>query len=263
MPHPASTTTPEERELQRKAAELSRLEEALADNELALATLENQLRSFEAHYFRLIAPLYVELDELEARFAELQAHGHPDWPAYVERAATTRAKASESVRALGNIADVTAVGAFAASDELKGLYREAAKRIHPDLTVNDQNRARRTRVMAEANAAYAQGDVARLIAILEEWHSDPEAVEGLGIGAELVRTIRRIHQVERRLSQIEAAVSSLRQSDLYPMWQEATKAQAAGRDLLTEMAHELKQQIEAAKTRIDLVSATGESQHVR
>jgi DnaJ-class molecular chaperone len=56
---------------------------------------------------------------------------------------------------------------FKPSDDLKRLYREIAKRIHPDLATDDAERAKRNQLMAEVNRAYADGDEARLRAILD------------------------------------------------------------------------------------------------
>ncbi|MGQ9555648.1 MAG: exonuclease domain-containing protein [Anaerolineae bacterium] len=61
--------------------------------------------------------------------------------------------------------------------ELKALYREVAKLVHPDLATDQVERERRTRVMAEANAAYERGDVETLRRILREWKPRPEVVE--------------------------------------------------------------------------------------
>jgi hypothetical protein len=89
------------------------------------------------------------------------------------------------------------------------LYREIAKRIHPDLATEDDERAKRNQLMAEVNRAYEDGDESRLRAILNEWETGPDAVTGDGVGAELIRTIRKIHQVERRLAAIENEIVRL------------------------------------------------------
>ena len=49
---------------------------------------------------------------------------------------------------------------------LKKLYREIAKRIHPDLATDEKDRARRHKLMAEANRAYEDGDEARIVQLL-------------------------------------------------------------------------------------------------
>jgi uncharacterized protein YicC (UPF0701 family) len=122
--------------------------------------------------------------------------------------------------------------------------------MHPDCAVDDRERERRHRPMAEANAAYAAGDAARLRAILEQWHSNPEMVEGEGIGADLIRTIRKIHQVERRLAELSVIVTELRESPLHTLLKDASTAAADNRDLLAEMADRLRADITEAQSRL-------------
>jgi hypothetical protein len=64
--------------------------------------------------------------------------------------------------------------------------------LHPDLTTSEHERTRRHRFMSEANKAYSHGDQLKLRALLHEWISSPEGVPGEGVGAELIRAIRRI-----------------------------------------------------------------------
>lgn len=247
--------TPEERELEDKRAKLLTLETDVAQRELDLATLQRELRAFEGRYFRIVGVLYRELDELEAQIAEAQARRNAQDPELRARAATARAKATDTANATSVVLRRSKDAESAPSERLKKLYREAARRIHPDLATDDKERARRNRVMADANRAYEEGDEAKLCAILEEWHTSPEAVEGEGIGAELIRTIRKIHQVERRLTDIAVAIAKLKASELYELKQKVDTAQADGQDLLAQMAAQLKTQIAQARTRLDALIA--------
>ena len=121
---------------------------------------------------------------------------------------------------------------------MKLLFRDLAKRIHPDLADGDGELPRRTRLMAEANAAYQRGDVARLAHILAEWQSAPETVRGEGPGAELVRTIRRMAQARRRLASVEEEMGGLTASEVFQLRAEVEQAGVEGYDLLAEMAVE-------------------------
>ena len=75
---------------------------------------------------------------------------------------------------------------------LKGLYREVAKRVHPDLTSDHADRRRRQILMAEANRAFAQGDVSRLASILEESDVKPEPVQEISAPMDVVGAVRKI-----------------------------------------------------------------------
>src|SRR5205807_1733339 len=121
------------------------------------------------------------------------------------------------------------------SESLRNLYRQAARLLHPDLTLDGQEKAKRHRLMADLNEAYARGDEARIQAILREWQASPESVQGDGPGAELVRVIRKIAQVEKRLKAISAEMDQLRQGELFKLKQQVEEAHANGRNLLQEL----------------------------
>lgn len=250
MTYLARTQSPEEQELASKQSELAALEENLAERELELATLQNELDAFEVRYLRSVGSLYARLDDLEAQIAEVHARRRPTDQNLKGEAAEARARASDSQRAASLVRDIGEAGEFAPTDVLRKLYRELARQIHPDLATNEVNRLRRNRLMAQANEAYAAANEAQLRAILDEWNHSPETVEGEGIAAELVRTIRRIHQVHRRLADIVTRLSDLRSSELYKLNERVFEAQGRGRDLLAEMAEELKRKIDAVNIRL-------------
>ena len=241
--HLTRRQTPEERELDAKKADLAALEIQLAQRELDLATLRVELHGFEQRYLRIVGIKFAEIDDLEAQIAEALNRRNPSDETARQRAENARARAIESARAAGAIEQRMPVVDFKPSEDLKRLYREIAKRIHPDLTTDPAERAKRNRVMAEANRAYADGDEARLRAILDEWETSPDAVAGEGIGAELIRTIRKIHQVETRLAGIEIEIAKLNGSELSLLKARAEAERMKGRDVLAQMADQLNTQI--------------------
>jgi CII-binding regulator of phage lambda lysogenization HflD len=89
-----------------------------------------------------------------------------------------------------------------------------------------------------------------LEAILRDWESSPESVKGEGPGAELVRVIRKIAQVEDRLKAIDAEIARLEESDLYHLKNQVDQAGEEKRDLLAEMAAGVDQQVAAARERL-------------
>jgi DnaJ-domain-containing protein 1 len=212
--------TPEEQELEKKQCELSALETQLVERELELATVQAELHAVEGEYLRVVGSRYTELDRIEAQIAEYMAY-------------------LESSRD------------FKPSESLKKLYREVAKRIHPDLATDEEERQRRQHLMAEANQAYEDGDEERLRAILHGWESSPELVKGEGVAAELIRTIRKIVQSQERLKTIQQEIEALEQTELYQLKTQIITAQQAGRNLLAEMAFQLDEQIVAAKQQLE------------
>jgi hypothetical protein len=253
----ARRQTPEEQELEKKKAEFAALESDLAQRELELATLQAELHAFERRYLRIVGVRYAELDEIEAQIAERLARRQPKDDQARHQAAEARAKADESAQAAGVAANQVQTADFKPSEDLKKLYREIAKRIHPDLTTDEKERVRRNEIMAEANRAYEEGDEAKLRAILEEWESSPDTVKGEGVGAELVRVIRKVHQVQNRLAEIENRITQLKHSELSQLKTRVEEATKQGRDLLKEMAARLESEITDAKKQLSQI--TGES----
>ncbi len=251
--------TPEEAELKHKLAELAALETELAQRELDLATLQAELHFFETRYLHIVGVRYAELDEIKAQIAEAQASLNPTDETIRKRAERARAQAQESAQTTAAAQQPSLPGDFKPSENLKKLYREVAKRIHPDLATHEKERARRQELMAEANRAYEAGDEARLQAILREWESSAESIKGEGIGAELVRVIRKIAQVKERLRAIDSEIEALKNSDLYRLREKVEKAAQEGRDLLADMATRLDVEIADARQRLDELASEGRS----
>lgn len=212
--------TPEELELQKKQAELIDLETQLAQRELELATFQAELHSFEYRYMQVVGIRQEELDHINVQISK-----------YLTLMASNQK--------------------FRPSAQLKQLYREVAKRIHPDLATDPEERARREQLMALVNQAYESGDEDRLREILHDWDSSPDSVQGEGITADLVRTIRQIAQSQQRLQRIEDTLQQLSQSDLHQLRVKASKLEKLGQDLLLEMANRFDQEISIAQQQLN------------
>jgi hypothetical protein len=235
---------PEEEEVFRKREELAAIRAILAERELELVDLRSQLAAFEGHYLRQVGALYAELDDWKARIAELQARLNPS-AASQAQAQEAREQARQTYEDAHGKASET--HDFAPSPELKRMYREAAKRIHPDFATDAGDLERRTRFMAEANRAYEAGDADALQRILDEYEDGAEAVKGEGIGAELIRIIRQISAAKARVSAIEQELAALRQSEIALLKKQAEERELEGRDLLAELAAAVREQIALAK----------------
>jgi hypothetical protein len=240
---------PEEEELQQKREELEALERQLIDREVQLVSLKQEVAAFESVYVQKVGTRYAELDELEAQIAEILAKRAPSDARAQHVAQQARARAEDSQSTIAeNIVTITA--RFYASSSLRSLYREVAKRIHPDLATGELDRAHRQRLMAEANRAYESGDEVKLRAILEEYEGSPELVFGEGAGAELVRVIRKIAQVKRRLAEIEEETTIVTESELFDLKTRVDEGNQQGRDILNEMAASVNLRIRERQTEL-------------
>ena len=241
--------SPEEEELAKKHAELASLQGQLADRELHLANLKTQLAAFEGHYLRCVGVLYAELDEWSAKLAELLAEEVGTEKA---RATASKARVQASESYATSHSEAAEAKDITISPELKSLYREVAKLIHPDLATDNSNRKHRERLMAEANRAYANGDGEGLRRILQEYEDSPDLVHGDGVAADLVRVLRQLKQVKKRLAHIEEEIAALAESDIANLQAKFDKASKHGRDLLVEMATNVQDCINAVKEQYEV-----------
>src|SRR5579872_1633449 len=124
---------PEEMELLRKRDEQKALENELTERELRVTNLRAELGAFERQYLHLVGLRYAELDEYKAQLAEKLAVEQPQNERAQQAAREARVRANETKVGAGDKSD-QAPRAFKASPEMKRIYRDVAKRIHPDLT---------------------------------------------------------------------------------------------------------------------------------
>jgi hypothetical protein len=242
--------SPEEEELARKREELALLQAELADRELFLTNLRAELAAFEGRYLRQVGTFYAELDEWNAKIAERLAKEEGTEESR-SAAAQARTQADESDSAVHG--EAAKAQEFIPSAELKALYREVAKRVHPDLATDEADRQRRDQLMAEANAAYQRGDAEAIRRILDEYESSPESVRGAGIGADLVRVLRQLKQVRDRIAAIILEVANLAETEIAKLKAKADIAATEGRDLLAEMAASVQGRVNVAKQRYEMV----------
>jgi hypothetical protein len=247
--------TPEAAHLAEQERVLAELTEQLATKETEFATRAAEFDRFRLHYLRRFAPLYAELDRLEAEVASrvalredtIEAHG---------MASEAAARADESSEALGNSRDwasgPTEVEELRAGPplELRDLYREAAKMIHPDLAADDQERDRRTKLMAALNAAYAAGDAETIARIIDGEAARPEAIIGDDVASRLVRVIRKHVQVRGRLAELAQVGEDLQSDPLFTLFAQCRDPWQLGEDPLAEDEARLRTRIADAQAQL-------------
>jgi len=172
------------------------------------------------------------------------------------QAEQARSQAEESAQATESAIEQEPSRKFTPSETLKKLYRDLARLVHPDTVLDEVEKSRRHSLMAEVNKAYEAGDEEALRDILNQWESSPDSVKGEGAGAELVRVIRKIAQVEGRLKSIENEIQSLEESDLYQLRSKTDEAEGEGRDLLGEMEAQVAAQADKARDRLEEILKT-------
>jgi len=137
----------------------------------------------------------------------------------------------------------------ASEAEVKRLYRQLARRFHPDLARDEADRARRTEKMAAINDAYTARSLVELAALAQEPDTSIDTGPRSGqTEAQLIQALENeLERCRQRRQEIEKELRSLRFRPSVELSLEVKAARRQGRDLLAEMTAELEQKI-ARKT---------------
>lgn len=129
----------------------------------------------------------------------------------------------------------------------KRLYRELARRFHPDLAESGLEAAYRTSMMAAVNRAYAAGDLHALYDLAGELEPE-EMVELAGIEtAELRRLREKIMQLRRRRRKVRRQLQAQRRENTARLWQKAQQLEEEGENWWAVVRRDLEQ----ARTRME------------
>ncbi|WP_416223270.1 hypothetical protein [Streptomyces hygroscopicus] len=166
-------------------------EQALIEYEIAVETFRVEIENFSRLHHQKLGPMYTRLDELEAEIAEARAALSGD-PEDIRRAHEARARVMPmpgveelfhgwmdsdglfpEAQAMLTDRPVRPPQRVRPSEEARRLYRELARKAHPDLAQDEEERKRRDEFIARVNAAYARGDEDLLRELAEEWAAGP------------------------------------------------------------------------------------------
>jgi hypothetical protein len=230
-------------------ARLADLEREVTAREAALEQETADLQALQTRYLAAVGDHYRQIVELDAAIIEAEIRaGLRAAPSDEGEEADAAGDAEDTGAGCGNRS--------APSTDLKKMFRELAKTIHPDLAVNDPARLRRHSLMAEANRAYAERDEDRLRLILHHWQRTGEVPDDDQLGGDdEARVARRIARLEDRLLAIDAELADLRSSAIGQLRRKIDDARAQGWDLFAEMVLEVQREVRRAKAR--LAMATG------
>ncbi len=166
-------------------------EQALIEFEIAVETFRVEVENFSRLHHQKLGPMYARLDELDALIAEARAAKTGD-PEDERKAREARAVVmpmpgvdelfhdwmdtdglSPEAAAMLTEQPVRPPKRVRPSEEARRLYRELARKAHPDLAQDEVERQRRDEFIARVNAAYGRGDVELLKELVAEWEAGP------------------------------------------------------------------------------------------
>jgi hypothetical protein len=220
------------------AAAPESLRDRLAELEVEHATLRAELVAFEAEYLRVVGVVMVQVQELEARLLALLAvrSGSEGDRAAADAAEQRFRETTTALRAIPVPAGPPP------TDDLKTLFRDAAKRMHPDLVADDAGRTHAEAFMKRLNDAYKKGDADAIRNLVRQWETSPYAVPVADAGANRALQVA-VAEAQRRLDEA-------RSSDLAELLEQSLAASFAGRDLLRELRQDAEAQLATARLRL-------------
>ncbi|MBU5613790.1 molecular chaperone DnaJ [Geomonas azotofigens] len=260
--------SPEEQELERKRGELASLRARHAEAAAVLHQLREEIAGFEKSYQQTLGRRMAELERLEEEIERLTGgQVEPEQDGADERSRPRdEDDASDgqsyhsgtSFRGAGQ-----ARGRVWKSDpgDIKSLYREVAKAIHPDLAGEGAGSLRHE-LMLKANKAYAEEDHRTLREILRSWrrHFPDQAVQS-DLRAELARLKKQIAVEVEAIREINEQIEQLRGSYVHRFKLRVDESAAAGSDLFADLVAAAEINIARAQRR--LAALQGEKGRVR
>jgi hypothetical protein len=224
--------------------EAARLFDRLAAIAAEQATLEAELAAFEADYTRQVVTVLAQLHELEARILGLVARrSGAAADARAAGAARTRAKRTTSASR-----PVPAPAGPLPTADLKRLFREAAKLMHPDLAPSDEAREHAEAFMKRLNQAYRAADAEAIHDLVRQWHTSPFA--GAPERAPEEHAARRLGTLQAAVARAQRRLEEVRGSELAELMERAMAAAAEGTDLIAEMRASAEAALTAARLRL-------------
>ena len=218
--------------------ELAALEAEIAQREPFLAQLQADLLQFERIYLGVVGSRYDDLAKIEQEIARLQG-------------LTPEEDLSEEEEgsSLGEDAVGCGQNRFHA-EKLKRLYREVARKFHPDLVQCEIERHHRHQLMVEANHAYQAGAEDRLQELLVAGET-LEVASQTPQSAEMIVLLRRISESRSLLSTIKGGIEEILSSELFKLKQRVAVADTVGVNLLDELVSQVDRQIRKANNRLE------------
>lgn len=128
----------------------------------------------------------------------------------------------------------------------KRLYRELARRFHPDKAESSGELAYRTSMMAAVNVAYAAGDLHSLYDLAGELEPEERAELSAIEAIETRRVRERLLQMQRRRRKVLRQLEMLRRESVARLWRKALELEEGGQDWWTPVRRDL----ETARTRL-------------
>lgn len=134
-------------------------------------------------------------------------------------------------------------------EKIRDLFRELAKRFHPDLTNDPEEKKRREEIMTQVNQAYTKRDLKILQALAEQPDSLPDITKQTK-QEEIAFLKAELKRLDGVIIDLKSRIQHLEESPAWRLKIEARIQRKTGSDMLTEITKELAEQIDELQERL-------------
>lgn len=131
--------------------------------------------------------------------------------------------------------------------EILRIYRELAKRFHPDLARTEKERKRRTTLMLRINVAYSERDLLALQTIAREAEAGDPSSAVLTSLERLAWARRVILRLDGQIQDLEEQLTLLRRSETYSLWKSPETSQQS----IDDLEARVRQRLTRERDRLD------------
>jgi hypothetical protein len=131
--------------------------------------------------------------------------------------------------------------------EVLRIYRELAKRFHPDLARTEPERNRRASLMLRINVAYSERDLLSLQTIAREAEAGDPSFAVLTAHERLTWARRVIARLDGQIEDLDGQLDLLQRSETYALWKSPESSQQS----LEDLEARVRQRLTRERDRLD------------
>jgi chromosome segregation ATPase len=237
------------RELKAAKGQLSQAEAELDEERSDIDVLEREIDRRLGHLLRRLSDLEDTVSTYRERLERLRrssVYGTDYLPVEEQFRRTWQTPATGSAAtgsaAIGSPATGGDPSGPIDEKQLKRIYRQLARRYHPDLASDEADRSYRTEKMAALNEAYAARSLAEIAALHDVRNTDESGQQQTE--AQMADVLdKELARVRRRLFQVQNEKENLHNRPTVRLSVDVKLARRQGRDLLGEMSRDLRYRV--------------------
>ena len=256
---------------ERLTEEITTKREIIADLSEEVYSLKNELAVFEAEYHGRIGVLYVKLDELELAIKEylkriellesgkvknlvdLEKEIEEQFKTDYQKIKEEKEEAEQYSEEYERVKEKPKLDEES-EKRLKSLYRELAKKYHPDMARTPEDKEKFHKIMAEINQAYNDRDLKKMEELAVRLKYPEKIFVRESLEEEFERLLRESEKLDEIISGLEDELAIIKNSDTYEFKVRVDDAGIQDRDLLKEMEGELNTKIEQKEEELKKVN---------